>query len=666
MAVLADGSGMLFTWIDWLVVFGYLALTTWVGHIMRGKQASIRDFFLAGRSLPWPAVCGSIIATEISGVTFIGVPSMIFAMTGNWVYLQWAIGSIVARIIVGKIFVKYYYEKEIYSPYDFMKSRLGEGVKRLATGLFFLGSILGQSVRVLVAALALDVVTPMNFGTCIWIIGIFAIVWTLMGGMQTVIWTDVMQFVLFIVGGSLALIWMVGMIPGGWGGMVDFAFDAKVAGAAVDGPNWGKFTLLDFTTDPRVEFTLWVAIIAVPFQNLYAFGVDQLSAQRMFCCRNEQEAGKAIIWSSFGQLVTILMMCVGTALFVYYQQVGAYTIEAARFAADGNNVFPVWITSEIPIGLRGLILAGIFAAAISSLDSILAALSQTTLSLFVDTSDEKTTNADASRLLGWSRGLAIFWGISLSAFATLLNDLRGDVNMVDLAFGMIAYTTGPMLGMFLVALLAKWRRISLVGLGIGVVLSVTSVAMFRMEVWSVLMRQGHMTAAQVQNLPTMEARESRITVVDGSDIVPGVKATIRVTSGEVEDITVTPLIGGAANEQVATFVVSGSIVEVIGDEQLSGGQLSKMLNDQEHTYLNGLAYRDKDGEVRLLVSSPDKLKSHDAMLGAGGNAETIDGKEVFVSTAPAPRVGFAWFYPLTTILTVLCGVVIPGSTRRNT
>jgi Na+/proline symporter len=198
-----------FKQIDWLVVAGYLALTTWVGHALRGKQSTIKDFFLGGRTLPWPAVSGSIIATEISGVTFIGVPGMVYAATGDFTYLQWGMGSIVARVLVGIYFVKAFYEKEIYSPYDFMGNRLGIGAKRLATIIFQIGGILGQSVRVLVAALALKVVTPLEFEHCIWIIGLFAVGWTWMGGMRTVIWTDVMQFFLFVGAGLFSLGWII-------------------------------------------------------------------------------------------------------------------------------------------------------------------------------------------------------------------------------------------------------------------------------------------------------------------------------------------------------------------------------------------------------------------------------------------------------------------------
>ena len=161
----------------------------------------------------------------------------------------------------------------------------------------------------------------------------------------------------------------------------------------------------------------------------------------MTCCRSAGDARKAIIWSSVGQFLTLLMLLVGAALFVYYSHHGVSPVEAARFADTKDYVFPAWITTTLPTGLRGLILAGIFAAAISSLDSILAALSQTTLALFVKP-HEVTTDAAHQKLVRVSRLLVVGWGISLSAFAILLNNMRDDINMVSLAFGMAAYTVG--------------------------------------------------------------------------------------------------------------------------------------------------------------------------------------------------------------------------------
>ena len=484
-----------FTAIDWLVVFGYLLATTLVGHFLKGKQSTIKDFFLGGRSLPWLAVSGSIIATEISGVTFIGVPGMVYAAGGNFTYLQWGIGSIIARIIVGYFFVRVFYEREIYSPYDYIGNQLGEGAKRLATLIFQIGGILGQSVRVLVAALALKVVTPLEFHECIWIIGLFAVGWTLMGGMRTVIWTDVMQFFLFVGAGLFSLGWIVASLDNGWSTLMDVSGEA------------GKFTFLNLTSDPAVGFTLWVAIIAVPFQNLSAFGVDQLNAQRMFCCRDASDARKAMITSSAALLLTTLMLFVGAGLFAYYEPLRIVGSEPGIFSEDSNYIFPVWIVTELPVGLRGLILAGIFAAAISSLDSILAALSQTTLSLFRKPGNEKE---QVKKDLFNSRLLVLFWGIALSLFAIELDSLRGKVNVVVLAFGMVSYTTGPMLGMFLASLLTP--RASAKGLSIGFACSFLLVAYLRPDIYQILLNFDLFTIDQVQDWSGLEVKNDKLSI----------------------------------------------------------------------------------------------------------------------------------------------------------
>lgn len=480
-----------FTAWDWAVLAGYLLLTTWVGHVMRGKNATIKDFFLGGRSLPWWAVTGSIIATEISGVTFIGVPGMLFAMEGDFTYLQWAVGSIIARFIVAKWFVKVYYEQEIYSPYDYMGNRLGRGAKLLATVLFTLGSVLGQSVRVLVAAIPLRVVTGMPIEWSILIIGIFAIGWTLMGGMQTVIWTDVMQFLLFAVGGTVALLCLVGGIDGGWAGFWQTASE------------FGRTRVLDLTWGFRskLEFTFWVALLAVPFQNLTAFGVDQLNAQRMFCCRDAKEAGKALVFSCFGQLLTLLMLMVGAALFVWYHQHPFNEAEAdlvkatgemvkrSRVAVTGEHdfIFPMWIVTQLPTGVSGLLLAGIFAACISSLDSILAALSQTTLSVIY--SPEKMAGDESlhKKLMVRTRVLVVGWGLVLTGFTLMLNLIREDIPILPLAFGMTTYTMGPLLGMMLCALIG---RASVRGLFFGSLLSVLLVMLVRVDLWVLWIKLG--------------------------------------------------------------------------------------------------------------------------------------------------------------------------------
>jgi SSS family transporter len=422
-----------------------------------------------------------MIATEISALTFIGVPGGVFALQGDWTYLQWGIGSVIARFAVGWWLVPLYFKNEIYSPYDYMGAKLGEGVRRLVTGLFSLGAILGQSVRVLVTAIILTTVTGMRMETCIMAIGAFAVVWTLMGGMRTVIWTDVIQFCIFICGGLLAFGWLVGHL--GWDSIVEINRHA--------GPDDSidKMRIFNFTPPwnaPLLHYTFWVGVIAMPFQNFAAFGTDQLNAQRIFCCGNAKDARKAMVWSSVSLLTTLLMLAVGSGLFAWYQTKGLTPDEAAKFAEDSNFVFPVWITTVLPPGLTGLILAGAFAAAISSLDSVLAALSQTSLSAWYGR-EKLERESHGPAMVRRSRLMVVVWAAVLSGCAILLaggyaqNDNK---NLIDLAFGMVAYTYGPLLGILLAAILPGRR--SLNGLFAGTALSILLVAWMRPELGQLL------------------------------------------------------------------------------------------------------------------------------------------------------------------------------------
>ncbi|WP_411845074.1 hypothetical protein AAFN60_14465 [Roseibacillus persicicus] len=470
-----------FGWIDWSVVVVYMIFTTVLGERLSGKQATIKDFFLGGKSLPWWAVTGSMIATEISALTFIGVPGGVYAAQGDWTYLQWGIGSIIARFAVGYWLVPLYYEKEIYSPYDFMGNRLGEGVRRLVTGLFSLGAVLGASVRVVVTAVILKAVTGMDAMLCIVVIGAFAVLWTFLGGMQTVIWTDVIQFCLFILGGLLALGWLVGTL--GWDQIVSLNQSTAPDGTAID--KMRIFNLASpFTEEGRaLKYTLWVGLLAMPFQNFAAFGIDQLNTQRMFCCGSAKDARKAMCWSSVSIVITLVMLAVGSGLFAWYQVHQPNADLAAAFAKDTNNVFPAWIVTVIPTGLSGLILAGAFAAAISSLDSVLAALSQTSLSIFYGRKNLEDESKGKERVMQ-SRIAVCIWGVVLTIVTLglwIAYENNKDNDLIGLAFGMVAYTFGPLLGILLAAIFLKGRNLT-PGLIIGSFLSIFFVAWFRPEI----------------------------------------------------------------------------------------------------------------------------------------------------------------------------------------
>ncbi|MBK8269179.1 MAG: hypothetical protein IPK83_13080 [Planctomycetes bacterium] len=439
-----------FGWMDWAIIAAYLAFTTMLGARLSGKQSTIRDFFLGGRKLPWWAISGSIIATEISAATFIAVPAMSFAAGGNMTYLQLGLGAIIARIVIGLVFVPRYYAEEIYSPYDYMGSRLGR-VKSMTTLIFFVGGVLGQGARVYVAAFILRSVAGIDLITSIWVIGIVAIGWTLLGGITTVIWTDLIQFGVLVIGAASALVFCVSAVEGGVGEVTRIASEAD------------KFRMIDARSDAALGMTIWTGLFAMPFLNLAALGIDQVMAQRMFCCKTRSQATLAIIVSCIGQFIAVLMLLVGIALYAYYQHHPLPAGIAAMVGKDTTSILPHFIATKMPLGVRAVIVAAILAAAISSLDSALAALSQTTVSAF-----KARTIAFARRVglirgrapsdIGLSKALVVFWGVALCLMASACVPIRGQFDSaIELVLGLVAFTYGPLLGIFLLAFLPTNR-----------------------------------------------------------------------------------------------------------------------------------------------------------------------------------------------------------------
>jgi len=464
----------MFSAIDWTIVGLYIFITTWIGHRLKGRQESTRDFFLGGRNIPWYAVSASIIATTISAVTFIGVPAIAFAAGGNFTYLQLALGGIIARLLIARYLLPRYYEREYYSPYDFMGDRLGPVVGRVTAGLFMVGGVLGQSVRVYATALVIELLTGWSMGQSILVIAAFAILWTWMGGVAAVIWTDFVQFFVLVLGAIGALVVILSTLPDGWNTL-------HTSGDAA-----GKFELLDFTTDPRIAFTFWAALLALPFQGVAVYGTDHLFTQRLMCCRNAIEARKALLWSIVGECIPALMLLVGVGLLAFYNLYPLDPSLTTLVEEKGDRIFPVFILNEMPVGMKGLLIAGVLSAAISSLDSILAALSQISVTMFYRPfvkPDEREIH-----YLAASRVLVIFWGLLLAVTAWQLSQSQGD--LITLAFSMTTYTLGPMLGLFILSLLSTRRRVG--GIAPAVCISVLAVLVLNEpELFSVIVDHSH-------------------------------------------------------------------------------------------------------------------------------------------------------------------------------
>ncbi len=433
-----------FTALDWGVIVAYLIFTTVLGGLLAGKQSSMKDFFLGGRKLPWPAVCGSIIATELSAATFLVAPALVFSAGGDMTYIQMAFGTILARFVIGYVFIPVYYKREIYSPYDYAGQQLGPRVKTITTGLFMIGGILAQGARVYIAAKALQVITGTDTTTSIVIIGIVSIIWTVMGGITTVIWTDAIQCLLFTCGAIAAVLFAASTIDGGLATIIREAHEA------------GKFRTFDLSLNTKEAYTLWCGVIGLGVLTMASHGTDQLLVQRLFTCRDERQARKAIIFSGFSQVLTYLLLFVGAAIFVYYRHRPMNEAERVIVDHDSMKVFAVYIVDVMPPALSGLLMAAIFATAISTLDSLLAALSQSTISIFYkprirpEASDQHYVRA--------SRVIVLIWGVLLTAFAIYCDVVaRSYADLIQFALAMAAYTYGALLGTFLLAFLRTGR-----------------------------------------------------------------------------------------------------------------------------------------------------------------------------------------------------------------
>lgn len=451
-----------FGWIDWTVLAVYIAATSWLADRLAGKKQTIRDFFLGGRRLPWPAVCGSIVASEISGVTFVSIPALAFAAKGDYTYMMFAMGSIVARAVIGYLFVPAYYRREIYSPYEFMGRELGAGVDRATTSMFLLGAFLAQGARLFLAALVLDTITGMGILWAIALIGAISVVWTWLGGITSVVWTDVLQFVILFAGAIVALVAVVWAVPGG------------VEEIVRSGREAGKFRIFEFSLDRRLEFTFWTGLFGSTFLTLASHGTDQMMAQRLFCCRDEGEARKAIVASSVGLLLPLLMLTVGVGIHTYFRHHPPTAEQAAKISERLDYAFPFFILNAMGTGVKGLLFAAIFSAATAT--GTLAAMAQTALSSFYL---PFTKNRDEKHLLFVSRLFVFLAAAGLCGVAALVMGMQQHRDLVRLALNMSAYTYGALLGTFLLAFLPLGRDAR--GLAWGIPYSILLVLAFNWQ-----------------------------------------------------------------------------------------------------------------------------------------------------------------------------------------
>ena len=435
-----------FSTMNWIILIVFLLGTTVIGELVKNKDKGLDAFFKGGQNLPWWAVSLSLIATKTSVATFIAVPAFVFSMNGNLTYLQMTIGFALGNVLFVYVLLKEYYEENIFSPYDFIQKRLGIKISQLSRGFFMVGATMSQGVRLLGTALVLSVITGQSTIICIMIIAVFAIAWSYIGGITTVVWTDAIQFVIFIFGACFALFYAIGDIPGGFGEMMAIA-DEK-----------SKLALLDLSLDPHKTYTLWVGVLGCTFFEFGSNAVDQVVTQRALCCKNLKEARKAVAFSVIGVGTTWIMAFVGIALVAYYDINPLSEAIQSSMTQEPDRIFPYYVVNALPNGISGLIIAAMFAAGISTLDSALTALSQTSVMGIGTIVFPKLKTMKEDKVVRISKIAIIVWGIILALLAYGFSFFQ-DGGLLVLGFKVPGYAYGALIGIAFLALMRKGKFI---------------------------------------------------------------------------------------------------------------------------------------------------------------------------------------------------------------
>lgn len=422
-----------------LVLLGYVAALTAFGTWLGRRRRSIEGYFLASRSVPWWAIAACIVATETSTLTFVGVPGL--AYTGNWTFLQLALGYVLGRTVVAAVLLPAYFEGQLYTSYELLRRRFGAGVRALSSGIFLLSRTLGDGIRLHAAALVLAIAAGVPEWWCIVLLGAAMILYTEEGGVTATIWTDVVQMFVYLGGAVACLIAVARTLPAGWEGAL------ATASAA------GKLRLVDASFDLTRPYTLWAGVVGGAFLTLATHGTDHYLVQRLLVARSRRDASLGLVLSGglvFAQFA--LFLTLGTLLWAHY---------GGRGFPRGDEVLPTFVATELSGLGTGAILAAIVAAALSpSLNSMASA---TVRDLYLP---HWRPDADESQQVRVARRFTVLWGLAQMGVALLAQDLDSALNE---GLAVLSYASGPTVGAFLLGVLTRRAdsRGTLIGMATG-------------------------------------------------------------------------------------------------------------------------------------------------------------------------------------------------------
>jgi solute:Na+ symporter, SSS family len=429
--------------IDLLIVVLYLAAITLFGLHFRSKGDSLRSYFLAERTIPWWAISLSIVAAETSTLTIISIPGLAF--TGDFGFLQLAMGYLVARVVLCLLFLPAYFHGELLTAYQLIDRRFGPRLHKATAMVFLLTRAAAEGVRLFAVSILIGIAIGTGDITSIVIITVLTLLYTIKGGMTAVIWTDVVQMFIY-VGGSIAALWALGhQVPGGWGMIHQVGLAA------------GKFTVFHFALNLTTTYTFWTGLIGGCFLIMASHGTDQLMVQRLLAAKDLRESRLALMSSwVIVALQFLLFLCVGAGLYAYYTRVAPGTT-----FSSSDRIFPAFIVDHMPAGLSGLIIAAVLAAAMSNLSAALNSLSSTTV---VDFYMKLRPRAAARERSSISHISTFFWAVVLCGLAFLS---RGSKHVVEVGLSIASVAYGSLLGVFLLGTLT--RRANEAGTIVGMI-----------------------------------------------------------------------------------------------------------------------------------------------------------------------------------------------------
>ena len=418
-----------FSSLDMKVLFGYIGLIVLIGVIVGRKQRDEKSYFLGNGQISWIMISFSVVATETSVLTFLSIPGV--AYLTNFGFLQVAIGSIIGRIVVAWLFLQLYYKEGIQSTYEFIGNKWGISFQRFVSTIFLLMRILADGVRLFMTAIPLTLITGWSFGASIAIIGLFTLIYTLIGGIRSVVYTDTFQFILYIFGAILTFNVINELIPGGLENIKSILEQA------------GKFSifqgfsssLTDLLTRP---YNFIAAVLGGFLLSMASHGTDHLMVQRLLSARSIRDGQKALVLSGFLVFLQFaIFLFLGATMWVLYD----------GLPLKPNLVFPWFILTHLPPGFTGFLVAGIFAAAMSTLSSSINSLASATVVDWI-----KPINPTAGLIT--ARWVSVFWAIVLIGGAMLFTSSESPLVEVGLSIASVIY--GAILGFFILRL-TNWH-----------------------------------------------------------------------------------------------------------------------------------------------------------------------------------------------------------------